>query len=490
MNFTHIFVFTIIGAVFMGASSLGLAKRWPQGWTGARPWLMLVVSVVALFWLQPGTPIRNLGFWLPMASLVLTAGTWALTQKLTRADLRPNLITGFVIAGVVLLIALLREVTLPFDFLAVRPPALPLVLFGLVVGIGVVLLVGRGLNVRPRAITMGIIGLIALLVVLKFGPLTALLSTALRALNAQNTAEASALDLSWLGFSYIAFRLIHALRERQNNKLPAMSLREFMIYVTFFPALTAGPIDRSERFIKDLRAPYVPEAANAAAADALTRTFIGLFKKFALADTLALIALNEINAAQLRPGLWAWVVVYAYALRIYFDFSGYTDIAIGLGRWFGIKLPENFNRPYLKPNLTQFWNSWHITLSQWFRAYWFNPLTRSLRKPALNLSPVAIIFICQTSTMLLIALWHGITLNFIAWGVWHALGLFVHNRWADLSKARGWVGGEAGTNGGWGRLRQIASVVATFHFVALGWIWFALPSLDLSLLTFRRLLGQ
>jgi len=481
MNLAHIFVFTVIGVM------AAVFARWrPSLWSIVRPWVMLVVSVVALFWLQPGTPIRNLAFWLPIASLVFTAGTWAITQKIARAELRPTLITGLVIVAVVMLLALLREVELPFTFLAARPPSELLVVIGLVAGTGIVLLMGRAFNLKPRALTLGIVVLIGLLIALKLEPITALLSTGLRALNAQNTAEASARDLSWLGFSYIAFRLIHALRERQNGKLPAMSLREFMIYVVFFPALTAGPIDRSERFIKDLRAPYSAEAADIASADALRRTLIGIFKKFALADTLALIALNEINAGQLRPGLWAWVVVYAYALRIYFDFSGYTDIAIGLGRWFGIKLPENFNRPYLKPNLTQFWNSWHITLSQWFRAYWFNPLARGLRKPSLHLTPVSMIFIGQASTMLLIALWHGITLNFIAWGVWHALGLFVHNRWADWSKTRGW----AETSGAWGLLRQVGSIIVTFHFVALGWIWFALPSLDLSVLTFRRLVGQ
>jgi len=96
---------------------------------------------------------------------------------------------------------------------------------------------------------------------------------------------------------------------------------------------------------------------------------IGLFKKFALADSLALIALNAVNAGQVKSSGWMWLILYAYAFQIYFDFSGYTDIAIGMGRWLGIRLPENFAHPYLKPNLTLFWNSWHITLAQWFRAY-------------------------------------------------------------------------------------------------------------------------
>src|SRR5690606_13438773 len=95
------------------------------------------------------------------------------------------------------------------------------------------------------------------------------------------------------------------------------------------------------------------------------RIVIGLFKKFVVADALALMALNDTLATQVRYTGWMWIILYAYTFQIYFDFSGYTDIAIGIARLVGIKLPENFSSPYTKPNLTQFWNSWHITLTQW-----------------------------------------------------------------------------------------------------------------------------
>jgi alginate O-acetyltransferase complex protein AlgI len=104
-----------------------------------------------------------------------------------------------------------------------------------------------------------------------------------------------------------------------------------------------------------------------------------LFKKFVIADALALIALNDMLATQVNSTGWMWVHLYAYAFQIYFDFSGYTDIAIGIGRLVGINLPENFLSPYTKPSLTQFWNNWHITLTQWFRSYFFNPFNRWMR---------------------------------------------------------------------------------------------------------------
>jgi len=128
------------------------------------------------------------------------------------------------------------------------------------------------------------------------------------------------------------------------------------------------------------------------------------------------------------------VLLYAYAFQIYFDFSGYTDIAIGLGRLLGIKLPENFNAPYLKPNLTYSGTIGNMTLTQWFRAYFFNPVTRALRSSKRKFSISGIVFITQMGTMVLIGLWHGVTWNFVAWGVWHGLGLFVHNRWVCVDK--------------------------------------------------------
>ncbi len=216
--------------------------------------------------------------------------------------------------------------------------------------------------------------------------------------------------------------------------LPVVSLSEYVVYVIFFPALAAGPIDRIERFVGDLRRPLALTADDLG--EAGKRLVLGLFKKFAIADALALIALNATNALQVRTAGWAWVLLYAYAFQIYFDFSGYTDIAIGLGRLLGIKLPENFKAPYLKPNLTQFWNNWHMTLTQWFRAYFFNPVTRAMRSGKKPVPIPVIIFITQVVTMVLIGLWHGVTMNYVVWGLWHGLGLFIHNRWSELTKGR------------------------------------------------------
>jgi D-alanyl-lipoteichoic acid acyltransferase DltB (MBOAT superfamily) len=298
------------------------------------------------------------------------------------------------------------------------------------------------------------------------------------------TSTINPTPLSWLGYSYVAFRLMHTIRDRQSGRLPALSLSEYMNYAIFFPAFTAGPIDRAERFVRELRTPLPLNDEDWI--DAGSRFFVGLFKKFVVADLLGVISISDQLAPLVRSPGWLWFFLYAYALRIYFDFSGYTDVAIGLGRLLGIRLPENFAAPYLKSNLTQFWNSWHMTLTQWFRSYVFNPLTRRMRSAGRQAPVWLVILVGQLSTMLLIGLWHGITWSFAAWGLWHGLGLFIHNRWADFARNRM----PAWTNERWGKLVMYGSgVFLTFNFVALGWLFFVLSDPSLSLHTLARLFG-
>ncbi|MEP7356039.1 MAG: MBOAT family O-acyltransferase [Anaerolineales bacterium] len=487
MTLAHLLVFSALAPI---------ARLWER--LGLRRWLMLAGSVAAVYWLQPLAPIRNLDFWLPTASLALAIWVWAMSrpagaagaapsrggavQPVTEpAEPRATIITGLVIAGLVAAIALMRYLGPVCCVTPSRPPVILAVLAGLLlVGAVAALLLWR--PAAGRWLNVAVAALIGLLLVTKLEPLGTAASGMLRGLAGQPRDLASATDLRWLGFSYLSFRLIHVLRDRAAGRLPQVSLREFITYAVFFPAFTAGPIDRLERFVKDERQPFQLDAEAILAGG--SRIAMGVLKKFVLADSLALFALNASNAAQTNGALWTWLLVYAYAWRLFLDFSGYTDIALGLGRFFGIKLPENFDRPYSKPNLTLFWNSWHISLSQWFRTYVFNPLTRYLR--ARPLPPALIILMTQMVVMVLIGLWHGVTWNFVIWGAWHGVGLFIHNRWADFMKPRGaFLAARP-------RLQtaaRVGGILLTFHFVALGWVWFALPDTGLALTVFRRLFG-
>jgi alginate O-acetyltransferase complex protein AlgI len=449
-----------------------------------RGWVLLVSSVLAIFWLQPATPIRGLDFWLPLATLALSAAGWALTQPAEARAGRDNWVSGAVVAGIVLLVGLTRW--LPWDALLTpsTPPATLSVLIGILACGLLVFTLARWSKPVAPVLWAATALLIAVLLVLKVPALAALASAGLRGLARQSVERASALDIRWLGFSYVAFRLIATLRDRQNRRLPAMSLREYLTYIIFFPAFTAGPIDRPERFLKDLRAELPFDTSEALAGG--RRLATGIFAKFALADGLAYFSLGPGNALSIRSAGWMWLALLAYSLRIYLDFAGYTDIAIGLGRWLGVKLPENFLRPYLKPNLTQFWNNWHMTLTQWFRAYYFNPLTRALRTRKKPIAPVWIILFTQVTTFVLIGLWHGGTLNFILWGLWHGLGLFVQNRFTDWARPRF---ATLEDKPALQKALTVASTSFTFLYVSLGWVWFVLPEPGQAVHVFGRLVG-
>ncbi len=476
----------VVGALLYAAL---LPKRW-------RGWALMIGSVVLIYRLQPPLPIRYSDFILPTTTLALTVACWWFTRDPAVDNSSEDRISFALIAGLVVLMSLMRFIDADYRLTPSRPPdpllvVVALALVALIV-LGASLLVNWLSATRPRArrrsLTVLMLLILLLFVALKSEPLATEVSRAWRGGTGQDTTLATFVDLNWLGFSYVAFRLIHTLRDRQTGLLPALSLREYVTYVIFAPAYTAGPIDRAERFTEDLRA--LPEKIGldgARFSEGLTRIAIGAFKKFVLADTLAMgMALNPVNAAQAQSVPALWLLLYGYALRLYFDFGGYSDVAIGIGILFGIKLPENFLRPYLRTNITVFWQSWHATLSAWARSYIFSPLSRWLlvRKP--KPSPTLIVLATQTATMVTIGLWHGISLNFLVWGIWHGVGLFVHKKWTD--RTRKWYRGlndKPAQKWAW----TLVGWFITFHFVVLGWVWFALPSLDQSLHVLGGLFG-
>jgi alginate O-acetyltransferase complex protein AlgI len=480
-----------------------------------RRWLVFAASVVCLFWLQPALPIRALSFWLPTATLALAVTGWLLTtsgsrkssgEKMFPPDHRADALAAGLLFLLILVIGLSRYLGQGDWLLAALPPPAGSLLTGL--ALAALALFALYWFSRRSAAPGWLLGLsialvILFLVILKTPWLALQSAQVLRLLNGQNAALAAALDVRWLGFSYIAFRLIHVLRDRQTGRLVEAGLRDTLSYVIFFPALVAGPIDRLERFTKDFCPSLpLPEEGGVVlpnphwlgtardpqfAADfseAGRRLTVGLVKKFVLADTLALVALNPTNALQVHQAGWMWLLLYVYAFQIFLDFSGYSDIAIGIGRIIGVRLPENFAAPYLKPNLTKFWNSWHMSLTQWFRAYFFNPFVRWLRTRRVRVAAVWVLLFSQVATMLLIGLWHGVTLNFVLWGLWHGAGMFVQNRWSEAT--RGWFAARS-FSPFLQRIMNGVSTLLTFHFIALGWVFFLLPTPGLAVTVFKTL---
>lgn len=453
---------------------------------GRLPWgrqpIMLAISAAAVFWLQSGEPFPALNFWLPVATLVVTILSWALTATAEVRSWRMNWPAVLILFGVAIVFDLRRY--LPFgQDVTEGLPALPVLVAALLAVVVSAYVLFRWQGAARFWRIAGILGIVATFVVLKSPALSWRLNDWLATLRGV-PVTADTLPLSWLGYSYLAFRLLHTIRDRQTGRLPAVTLGEYVNYAVFFPSFTSGPIDRLERFVKEVREPL--PMTNEDWLDAGSRLLVGLFKKFVIADLLAVLSINDALVGRAQGAGWLWVFLYAYALRLYFDFSGYTDMAIGMGRLLGVRLPENFAAPYLKPNLTLFWNSWHITLTQWFRNYVFNPLTRALRSATWNIPVWVIILVGQLTTMILIGLWHGIAWGFVIWGAWHALGLFIHNRWSELSRGRmpGWTQGN--------RAQAALSAVGiflTFNYVAVGWLFFTLSSPAVAWLAVQRLFG-
>jgi D-alanyl-lipoteichoic acid acyltransferase DltB (MBOAT superfamily) len=266
-----------------------------------------------------------------------------------------------------------------------------------------------------------------------------------------------------LGLSFITFRsLSYVIDVYRGTTKPTRSLLEYLTFVAFFPTLIAGPLVRAGQLLPQFRSRQT--LTNEDGQRAIFLIMIGVVKKIAIADFLANNLVDRVfDQPQLYSSLETLVAIYGYALQIYCDFSGYTDIAIGSALLLGLKLPENFNSPYRARSLVDFWRRWHITLSDWLRDYLFVSFG-GLRKHRFNLYRNVVL------TMLIAGLWHGAAWTFVLWGAWHGLGLTVNHLW----EARRRKQKQKARQQWW--IRAIC-VVATFHFVCLGWVLFRAGSL-------------
>lgn len=468
-----VLVLVLVGGVYAGILPIRF-----------RPWAILLLNIFALYLFQPLLPIRFSGYLLPTLTLTLTLISWRLTaaQPVQRQDQQ----TLFLVIGCAVAISSFRLLPSHLSPLLNRPPNLITISLIFLILFPFTLLATRRIN--AFFLNLWLICLLLFFITLKTEPLTVIISQLGRNLTGQDRTLAAASDLNWLGFSYITFRLIHTIRERQGGRLPHLTLLEYLNYTLFFPTLIAGPIDRAERFLTDhQKLPQLQGLDPVRFTDGLQRITIGIFKKFILADSLAQgLSLTPTLANQASSTWGLWGLLYGYAFRLYFDFSGYSDIAIGIGKLFGIQLPENFQQPYLKTNITHFWQSWHITLSQWARFYIFTPLSRWLLKRQPAPSSQLILLIAHLSTMLIIGLWHGVQGNFVIWGLWHGLALFGHKQWSD--RTRRWYR-QLQQKPLPKRLWGLFSWWITFHYVVLGWVWFLLPTPTLAWQTFLKLFG-
>ncbi|MFZ4590163.1 MAG: MBOAT family O-acyltransferase [Ignavibacteria bacterium] len=263
-----------------------------------------------------------------------------------------------------------------------------------------------------------------------------------------------------LGLSYLVLKHISFLTDIKWGIIKEITIVDFFAYSFLFTIFTAGPIERYERLQPQLdnremkfKWSFVDEG--------FRRIVFGLFKKLVIADWIAYFINPVLQNRNEYPMYIQILALLGFSFQIYFDFSGYSDIAIGSSRLFGLKIIENFDYPYLKRNISQFWRSWHISLSDWIRDYLFMPLAKLFD------NKIWLFIFVPLISMGLCGLWHGAKWDFILWGLWHGLGISIYRVFTYYEKRNE-------------SIRKISksifikpvSIILTFLFITVGWIWF------------------
>ena len=260
-----------------------------------------------------------------------------------------------------------------------------------------------------------------------------------------------------IGISFYTFQSISYLVDVYRNEIPpSKNISDYAFYMTFFPHLVAGPIVRAKDFLPQIVSPQIINSS--LYKESILRITIGLFKKLFIADYLGKYVTIIHDTPTGFSGFEHLISMYAYSFQIYFDFSGYSDIAIGIALLLGYRLKDNFDGPYLASNITVFWRKWHISLSTWLKDYIYIPLGGS-RKGVINT------YIFLLITMLIGGFWHGSDWRFVFWGLSHGLALIIHKIWTKYIKLNP-------SN----KLYSFVGIVVTFHFVSFCWIFFRATS--------------
>lgn len=252
-----------------------------------------------------------------------------------------------------------------------------------------------------------------------------------------------------LAISFFTFQQVAYLVDCYSGDKALFSFPKYMMFVTFFPQFLAGPIVHHKETMPQFMATYPPGVLTNMFSLGLFRFSLGLFKKVIIADTFATWANAGYGEVDQLTTATAWIATLAYTLQLYFDFSGYSDMAIGSGLLFGVRLPENFNSPYKSTDIKDFWRRWHITLGRWLRDYLYIPMGGN-RNGTVNM------LFAITLTFILGGLWHGANWTFIAWGALHGFAYVVLWAWSQTGVSMPvWM-----------------ARATTFGFIHVTWIFF------------------
>ena len=319
----------------------------------------------------------------------------------------------------------------------------------------------------------GTIACVAILALLKYLPF--LENNAYSIFGLSSTLTTALISI---GVSYFSFQAISYLADIYLEiEEPERRFGAYALYMAFFPKLLQGPIERAGDLLPQLKQSYQFDYDTMRSGILLFT--LGLFKKVVIADRLALYADQVFNHVHDYTGLPLIIGTYAYAFQIYFDFSGYTDMARGTARLFGINLTENFNSPYLATSIADFWRRWHISFSRWILDYIFKPLQMSWRSWGQSGTAAALII-----TFLVSGLWHGATWGFIIWGLLHGVYLASSTYYRPYQKRlHKWLGVEKS------RWLKWLQILTTFNLVSFAWIFFKSATLNDAMYVVNNMLS-
>lgn len=318
---------------------------------------------------------------------------------------------------------------------------------------------------RQRWAFAGLFIHLAVLLLFKYsGSLAEELATATHRVGWQMSADAFRLIMP-LGLSFYTFRILGYLFDVQRRKLPACGdLPAFLVFVSFFPCIVAGPIDRAKPFLTQLAVARTFDNDRAIAA--LRQFLWGLFKKLVIADGLELFTAPVFADYARYDGIAAIVVTGYYAIQLYADFSGYSDMALGVSRLLGIDVARNFNHPFFARNIADFWRRWHMSLTSWLTDYFFTPVSIQLRDYG-RLGLAAAL----AMTFLIIGAWHGAKWTFVLFGAIHSLAYMPLIAAGTMGKKPPSMEGRLVPS-----LHDAVAIGSTFAFVACTFVIFRLPS--------------
>ena len=273
-----------------------------------------------------------------------------------------------------------------------------------------------------------------------------------------------------LAISFFTFQQIAYLVDVSQRKIKSQSLLDYAFFVSFFPQLIAGPIVHHTELIPQLKSKRFVAFLSSDLISGLILFSIGLAKKVLIADQIRIFSDRVFVSSSMGIEISlieAWLAVVCYSFQIYFDFSGYSDMALGLGKMFGLKLPKNFNSPYKSKNIIEFWRSWNITLSHFLRDYLYFPLGGNKKGVFRRYGNLWIV-------MLLGGLWHGASWTFVAWGSIHGLYLILNHAWRNFSPFK---------------VPVTLSIAITFIAVCISWVFFRADNIGEAINILNAMIG-